>query len=183
EFTGLNAGRGYVSMAFGLVRWEQGRDGATEILDLQWRLAMLGAVGLGMLLVLLWSSGFLAELWQPDAASVLLSKPIPRWAILVGKYLGVVAFMALQTTAFVVGTWLALGWKTGYWFPGYLYTIPISVLSFAFLFSFMTLLAVWTRSTVLCLVGTLAFWAVCATVSQTRHEMAARRAPPSPGRS
>ncbi len=130
----------------------------------------------------MWTGGFLPEFLHSDAASVLLAKPVPRWALLVGKYLGVVAFMTLQTIVFVGGTWLALGWKTGVWFPGYLYTIPIVVVSFAILFSFMTLLSVWTRSAVVSIVGTLLFWLMCAGVTQTRHEMIFRDAPPSIGR-
>jgi ABC-type transport system involved in multi-copper enzyme maturation permease subunit len=169
--THLTTDRGHTSLAFGLIRFDQGRNGAADVLFLQSVLAKLGAGALGILLVLLWTSGFLPEFLQPESATVLLAKPVSRSALLVGKYLGVVLFMALETTLFVGGTWLALGWKTNVWFPGYLFTIPIIVICFAILFSFMTLLAVWTRSAVVSVVGTLVFWGVCATVTQTRHEL------------
>jgi len=166
--------RGHLTVGFGLIRLEQSRDGATEVLFLQSMLAKFGAGALGILLVLLWSSGFLPEFVRQDSASVLLAKPVPRWALLVGKYLGVVTFMALQSIVFVGGTWLALGVKTGYWFPNYLLTIPIVVLYFAILFSVMTLLGVWSRSAVISVVGTLLFWAFTAGLTQTRHEQVTR---------
>ena len=178
-FVGLATQRGQTSVAFGLIRMDQGRDGRADVLFLQELLAKFGAGALGILLMLLWTSGFLPDFLQSESASVLLAKPVPRWAVLVGKYLGVVAVMAMQTSIFVGGTWLALGFKTGAWFPGYLYTIPIVVACFGILFSFMTLLAVLTRSAVVSVVGTLVFWAVCAGVTNFRHELVTENAPPS----
>ena len=133
-------------------------------------------MALGVLLILLWTSGFFPEFLQPSAASILLVKPIPRWALLVGKYLGVVGFMMAQTMIFVIGTWLALGSRTGVWSPNYLITIPIVVVYFAILFSVMTLIAVLSRNTVVSIVGTFLFWAVTAGLAQGRHELAAQPA-------
>jgi ABC-type transport system involved in multi-copper enzyme maturation permease subunit len=182
-FVGLATQRGFTTLAFGLIRLEQGRDGSADVLYLQSLLAKFGAGALGILLVLLWTSGFLPEFLQAESASVLLAKPVPRWAVLVGKYIGVVVVMAFQTTVFVGGTWLALGLKTGAWFPGYLYTIPIVVVTFAILFSVMTLLAVCTRSAVVSVVGTLVFWIVCAGVTNSRHDLVTEDAPSSVRRS
>jgi ABC-type transport system involved in multi-copper enzyme maturation permease subunit len=177
--TDLSRREGHTTLAFGLIRFDQSRNGAADVLFLQSLLAKFGAGAFGILLVLLWTSGFLPEFLQAESASVLLAKPVPRWAVLFGKYIGVVAVMAMQTTIFVGGTWLALGLKTGAWFPGYLYTIPVVVACFAILFSCMTLLAVWTRSAVVSVIGTLVFWAVCASVTNYRHELAAQNAPAS----
>lgn len=168
-FTGLNQGEGRLSMAFGAVRLRLFRDGEAEIVFLQTLLARWGASAVGMLLVLLWTSGFLPEFLQPQSATVLLAKPVPRWVLLAGKYLGVLAFVAFQVLVFIGGTWLALGLKTGFWTPGYLFAIPLLVLEFAFLYGVSALLAVWTRSTVICLAGSLLFWAVCASLNFAHH--------------
>ena len=34
-----------------------------------------------------------------------MTKPAPRWSLVVGKYLGVVLFVALHAVLFVGGTW------------------------------------------------------------------------------
>jgi ABC-type transport system involved in multi-copper enzyme maturation permease subunit len=173
-FTGLNRGEGHLSLAFGAIRLRLFRDGAAEIVFLQTMLAKWGASAVGMLLVLLGTSGFLPEFLQPQSATVLLAKPVPRWLLLAGKVLGVLAFVTFQTMLYIGGTWLALGLRTGFWPAAYLLSIPLLVLEFAILYALSALLAVWTRSTVICLVGTLLFWGVCASLNFTRHALVAR---------
>ncbi len=173
-FTGFNAGRGMISLGFGAVRVEQWRDPESSVRMLEVLLALLVGGAVGMLLLLLWASGFLPEFLRPRAASVLLTKPIPRWALLVGKFLGVLAFVAFQVAVFVLGTWAALGLRTGVWHPGYLACIPLLVLEFAVLYSFSTLLAVWTRNTAVCVVGSLVLWALCSAVNLNRLAAVAR---------
>jgi ABC-type transport system involved in multi-copper enzyme maturation permease subunit len=164
-FTGTNRGEGYMKLLFGAVRVPMSRDGETAIRDLHTLLAKLAAT-IGTLLLLLWSSGFLPEFLERRSVSVLLAKPVPRWSLLAGKFLGVLIFVALQVTLFIGGTWLALGLATDVWHPVFLASIPLLVLLFAILFSFSTLLAVTTRSAVLTIFGTLVFWSVCAGVNQ-----------------
>jgi ABC-type transport system involved in multi-copper enzyme maturation permease subunit len=183
-FTGLNKQAGTFSVAFGAIRLRQFRDGQAEVAFLQTVLAKWGAGAVGLLLVLLWTSGFLPEFLDPRAATVLLAKPVPRWSLLAGKYLGVLAFVTFQASVFVGGTWLALGLATDVWHPAYLLTVPLLVLEFALLYSVSALLAVWTRSTVVCIFGTLLFWALCSSVDVGRHAVvaaggASEKAPPA----
>jgi ABC-type transport system involved in multi-copper enzyme maturation permease subunit len=105
---------------------------------------------------------------------VLLAKPVPRWCLLVGKYLGVVLFVAFQASVFFVGTWLALGVRTGYWPQGYFWAIPVLVLHFALVYSFSAFLAVWTRSTPASLFGGVLFWLLCFGINFSRHATAAQ---------
>jgi ABC-type transport system involved in multi-copper enzyme maturation permease subunit len=176
-FTGQNKEAGTFSVAFGAIRLRQFRDGQAEVLFLQTVLAKWGAGAVGLLLVLLWTSGFLPEFLDPRAATVLLAKPVPRWSLLAGKYLGVLAFAAFQAVVFVGGTWLALGLATDVWYPAYLLTVPLLVLEFALLYSVSALLAVWTRSTVVCIFGTLLFWALSSSIAVSRHAAVAGEAP------
>jgi ABC-type transport system involved in multi-copper enzyme maturation permease subunit len=176
-YTGLNPGRGQFSFVFGALRWPLTRDGAEAVRFLQALLAKWAAGAVGIFLILLWTSGFLPEFLQPRAATVLLAKPIPRWSLLVGKYLGVLVFVTFQVAVFVGGTWLALGVRTGYWNFGYLLCIPLLVIEFTILYSCSALLAVWTRSTVVCIFGTLVFWSVCASVNYN-HSLVVNGSPP-----
>src|SRR5437764_1178461 len=86
--------------------------------------------------------------WLLLAVSVLLAKPTPRWMLLAGKYVGVLAFVLVHAMLFVGGTWLAIGVRTQVWDASYLYAIPLLLLHFAVFFSVSLLLAVCTRSTV-----------------------------------
>ena len=146
-----------------------GRDAGEAIHFLQLLLAGGVADALGVLLALVWTAGFLPTFLEPSAATVLLSKPVPRWSILVGKYLGVLAFVGFQAVVFVGGTWLALGLRTEVWTPGYLLCIPLLLLHFAIFFSISVFLAACTRSTVACVFGSVLFWLLCWVLNYGRH--------------
>lgn len=164
---------GELTLGFGSVKVPLGRDGRDAVRFLQFLLAGGVADTVGLWLTLLWTAGFLPTFLDERNVSVLLAKPTPRWTLLLGKYLGVLAFVLLQATGFVVGTWAALGLATGIWAPAYLWSIPIILVHFAIFFSFSVLLAVVTRSTVACVFGSIAFWLLCWGMNYARHAVAA----------
>jgi ABC-type transport system involved in multi-copper enzyme maturation permease subunit len=127
----------------------------------------------GVLLALIWTAGFLPSFLEPGAASVLLAKPAPRWSLLAGKYVGVLTFVGCQTILFVGGTWLALGLRTGIWDMAYLVCIPLLMLHFSIFYSVSALIAVSTRSTVACVIGSLLFWMLCWGMNYGRHSVVA----------
>jgi hypothetical protein len=169
--SGILIPQGELTLGFGVVRipLERGREEAVR--HLQLLLAGVVADTAGLLLALVWTAGFLPTFLEPSAASVLLAKPVPRWSLLIGKYLGVLAFVAFQALVFVGGTWLALGLRTGVWELAYLLCVPLLLVHFAIFFSFSTLLAVLTRSTVACVIGSILFWLICWGMNYGRHAL------------
>src|SRR5262249_27381781 len=117
---GVDVISGDLTLAFGAIRLQLGRDREDAVRFLQLLLAGAVAATAGILLILAWAAGFFPTFLDPSAAAVLLAKPVPRWSLLVGKYLGVLAFVGFQAAVFVTGTWLALGVKTGVWDAAYL---------------------------------------------------------------
>src|ERR1051325_2354402 len=124
---GQNDEPGQMSLLFGLFPVSFARSQEDQVHFLLSILASWVAGTIGILMALVWTSGFLPEALHPNAASVLLAKPVPRWLFLTGKYLGVICFVALQATIFFAGTWLALGVRTGVWQVEYLLGAPILV--------------------------------------------------------
>src|SRR5262245_41942987 len=169
ESHGVDVIDGRMTFLFGAVSvpWSTYRDDGVRWLQL----VLAGGVAdtIGLLLALIWTAAFLPTFLEPGSVTVLLAKPIPRWSLLAGKYLGVLVFVALQATVFVGGTWLALAVRTGTWAPHYLLCIPLLVIHFAVFFSFSAFLAVWTRSTIACVVGSLLFWLLCWGTNYGRH--------------
>jgi hypothetical protein len=170
---GVDVVQGELRLAFGAVRLPQGRDAEDSVRFLQLILAGGVADALGLLLCLIWTAGFLPTFLEPSAAGVLFSKPVPRWWLLAGKYLSVLAFVGFQATIFVGGTWAALGIATGLWIPEYLVCIPLLLLHFAVMYSASVLLAVCTRSTVACVFGSILFWFLCWGLNYGRHMLVA----------
>jgi ABC-type transport system involved in multi-copper enzyme maturation permease subunit len=160
---------GQVLLAFGAWRLELFRDGQAMV---NYILLVLGegAFGVvGTLLVLVMTAGFVPEFLQPSNATVLLSKPTPRWVLLLGKYLGVMTLLAVNVAVFVIGTWLALGLRTGFWVNSYLWGIPLLLLQVAAVYSFSAFLGVLTGSTLACVIGSVLFWFMCFGMNYGRH--------------
>jgi ABC-type transport system involved in multi-copper enzyme maturation permease subunit len=165
-----SSGRGSISLLYGLMpnlAWN--RPVREAVLFIQLILASWVAGAIGMVLTLIWTAGFVPDFLQPNSASVLLAKPVPRWTLIVGKYIGVLAFVTFQILVFFAGTWFALGLRTNVWEYGYLASIPLFVLQFAIIFSFTILIAVCTRSTVACIFGSILFWLICWGMNIGRH--------------
>ena len=182
---GENPLPGRMTLAFGAVSVNLFRGGEEQVHFLQVLLAKWVAGTIGTLLALIWTAGFLPEFLHPSAASVLLAKPLPRWCLLAGKYVGVLALVAFQTVLFVLGTWLAIGLRTHIWQPEYLWAIPLLLLHFSIIFSASAVLAVCTRSTVSCVFGSIVFWLICFGMNYGRHvtsipEMMGKAAAPFP---
>ncbi|MBX9787568.1 MAG: ABC transporter permease [Pirellulales bacterium] len=164
---------GELTLGFGAVRVPLARDAGNAVHALQLALAAGVADTLGVLLALVWTAGFLPGFLDRQSISVLLAKPAPRWALLLGKYAGVLAFVLLQGAIFVGGTWLALGARTGIWDFAYLKSAPLLLLHFGIFFSVSLLLAVCTRSTVASVFGSIAFWLLCWGMNFGRHALVA----------
>jgi ABC-type transport system involved in multi-copper enzyme maturation permease subunit len=174
--SGVAVANGSMCLAFGAVQVAVSRDVKSAVQFFQLILAAGVADTLGLLLTLVWTAGFLPAFLAPQSIAVLLAKPVPRWGLLAGKYLGVLVFVLAQAVLFVGGTWLALGLRTGIWDATYLLCIPLLLLQFAVFFGFSLLLAVCFRSTVVCVFGSIAFWGICWAVNFGRHAVMAAEA-------
>ncbi len=170
---GVRVISGEMTIGFGAVKVPVGRNREDSVRQLQLWLVALVADTAGVLLALLWTAGFLPTFLEPQSATVLLAKPAPRWSVLLGKYLGVVLFVALHAALFIGGTWAALGFKTGVWNGTYWLAVPLLIVNFGVFYAVSAFLAVWTRSTVASAFGTLLFWMLCWAMNFTHHRLTA----------
>ncbi len=162
---GVETISGRMTLAFGAVSIPVSRQRSDAVHFLELILASGIAGTFGLLLTLVWTAGFLPSFLEPNAASVLLSKPIPRSHLLLGKYFGVLVFVGFHLIIFVTLTWLALGVRTNVWDLAYWWTVPLLLIQFAIFYSFSVLLAVVTRSTVACVFGCILFWLLAWAVN------------------
>jgi hypothetical protein len=172
EGSGVDLIDGKLHLGFGAVTVERVagyREDAVRYVQLV-VLGLVADTG-GILLALIWTAAFLPTFLEPGNASVLLAKPAPRWSLLLGKYVGVLVFVAFQAAVFVGGVWLALGARTGVWDGTSWLALPVLLFHFAVFFSFSALLAVLTRSTVACVFGSLLFWLLCLGMNLGRHSV------------
>jgi hypothetical protein len=177
--TGPGADLGRMTIGFGLVSVGNFRDVESQVHFLEAVIARWAAGVAGTLLLLASTAGFLPDFLKPGSASILLAKPIPRWTLLAGKVVGVLAFVTVLTGGFIFGTWMALGMKTGIWAPGYLLAWPLLVLQFAGLYTASVVAATCTRNATASLFAALGCWIICLGVNSSRDSLKVVEGAPS----
>ncbi len=104
--------------------------------------------GFGMLLAVLASAGLIPTIFEPGRIELLLSKPVERYHILLGRYLGNLLLIALNIFYPVLALWIIFGVKTGIWTPGFLWGSMLTLFMFAVYLSVVLLIGVLWESAV-----------------------------------
>jgi len=104
---------------------------------------------LGLLLAIFSSASFIPVMLEKGNIDLLLSKPISRTQLLLGKYLGVVLFVFLNILVFVLGVWLIISIKFDYWDASFLTLAFVITFAFAVLYALILLFGVITKNSVL----------------------------------
>jgi ABC-2 type transport system permease protein len=103
----------------------------------------------GMFLAVFASAGLIPSVLEPGRIELLLSKPISRTHLLLGRYLGNLLIVAANVSYLVIGIWIILGIKTNIWTPDFLVAIVTTVFLFAVLLAVVVLVGVLLESTAL----------------------------------
>lgn len=114
--------------------------------------------GIGIILALIATAGVIPGFLEQGGVDVVLSKPISRPKLFLGKYVGSMAFTALQAAYFVVVTFFVVGIRWEIWLWGYFWAIPLIILLFSYLYAFCALFGVLTRSSLASLLLTILVW-------------------------
>jgi len=103
----------------------------------------------GMFLAVFASAGLIPSVLEPGRIELLLSKPVSRTHLLLGRYLGNVLVVGGNIAYLVLGIWAILGLKTGIWTVEFLLAIFTTMFLFAVLLSVVVLIGVLLESTAL----------------------------------
>lgn len=119
-----------------------------------------------MFLALFASAGLISAVFEPGRIELLLSKPVSRHHILLGRYAGNLLVVGLNVCYLVLSVWLIFGWKTGVWHSSFLAVIGPTVFMFAVLLSVMTLVAVLSESGALAIMVAFALMIMSVILAQ-----------------
>jgi len=103
----------------------------------------------GMFLAVFASAGLIPSVLEPGRIELLLSKPVSRTHILLGRYVGNVLVVSCNIIYLVLGVWAILGIKTGIWSPLFLVSIATTIFVFSVLLSVVILIGVLFESAAL----------------------------------
>jgi ABC-2 type transport system permease protein len=136
----------------------------STVLDIVW----MGVAGALMMLVVfigtLVTTGFVTSIMEKGTIDLLLSKPVPRWLYIAGRYSGSVLIIFGEVTYLIFGLWLVAGISLGSWSPFFLTSILIITLAFAGVYAVVTLFAVLTRSSWFALILALILYVVAGVI-------------------
>lgn len=105
--------------------------------------------GFGLFLAVFASAGLIPSIFEPGRIELLLSKPVARHHILLGRYLGNVLVIAFNMLYLVTPVWLILASKTGIWTGRFLYSTALTVFAFAVLLTIVVVVSVLWESAAL----------------------------------
>ena len=125
----------------------------------------------GLFLSVFASAGLIPSVLEPGRIELLLSKPVSRVHILLGRFAGNVLVVGLNSTYLVLGVWAILGVKTGIWSPVFLVSIAISTFIFAVLLCVVVLTGVLFESAALSTMVTVALMIISPILAQTQLMM------------
>jgi ABC-type transport system involved in multi-copper enzyme maturation permease subunit len=122
----------------------------------------------GMFLSVFASAGLTPSLLEPGRIALLLSKPVTRAHLLMGRFLGNLLVVSFNVVFLVLGVWAIIGWKTGIWRPEFLWTIPATILCFAVLLAVVVLVGVLSESGALAMMITFAMMIISPILAQEK---------------
>ncbi|RLS33734.1 MAG: hypothetical protein DWH79_06320 [Planctomycetota bacterium] len=146
-----------------------------EVLILQ----KLLATGLGGTILLLVcvavTAAFVPTMIRKGTLELLLVRPIPRWQLLVFKYVSALLLVAGLLGLLVSAVWLITGILAGIWSPGVMLALPSLLVFFSLLLAVSVLTGVITRSVTSAMLVTVAYWAVLFIFGQMHNQVVESR--------
>lgn len=122
----------------------------------------------GMALAVFASAGLIPTVLEAGRIELLISKPLRRAHILLGRYLGNLLVVALNVCYLVLGVWAIFGWKTGVWRAEFLYAILTTTFIFAVMLSVIVAASVLFESPAVSVMAVFGMMLVSPILAQTR---------------
>jgi ABC-type transport system involved in multi-copper enzyme maturation permease subunit len=122
----------------------------------------------GTFLAVFASSGLIPSVLEPGRIGLLLSKPISRPMLLMGRYAGNLLVVSLNNTYLIGVIWIIIGLKTNIWYATFLYAIPLTILIFAVLLAVVAFIGVLSESAALSVMVSVALMLISALLAQRK---------------
>jgi ABC-type transport system involved in multi-copper enzyme maturation permease subunit len=120
----------------------------------------------GTFLAVFASAGLIPEVLEPGRIGLLLSKPVRRPTLLLGRYIGTTLLVSTNIVYLIVSIWVIIGLKTGLWYPEFLSAIPITIFVFAVLLCVVMFIGVAFESSSVAVMTVTALMLMSAILAQ-----------------
>ena len=116
------------------------------------------------------TAGVIPDALEKGTVDLYLSKPIARWELLTGKYLGSVTAILANIIYFIGILWLIIGLRVGVWNGNLLIAGALMTFAFACLYAIVALFGVLTRNMAISIICGFVYLFVIAEVLQSREQ-------------
>jgi len=110
------------------------------------------------ILALISTAGIIPDFITGGSIEMSLSKPIGRLRLFLTKYVAGLLFVVLQVSVFTLASFLVIGLRSGAWQPSLFIAVPLVVAFFSYLYGFLVLIGMLTRSAIASLLITICLW-------------------------
>lgn len=108
-------------------------------------------------------AGYIPNMLESGSIDLVLSKPIRRWHIFFGKYVGGLLLFSIALVVLYVIIFVVFGLKTGVWLWQWFGALPMTIFSLALLYAIVAWVGLWTRSTGMAMVIGFVYYGVVDT--------------------
>jgi len=146
---------------------------ADKIAELIWAMqsGVAGGLFVGVVLFGVFATaGLIPDALEKGTVDLYLSKPLPRWELLLGKYLGAVVVMLICILYCIGAIWLIFGIRTGVWNINFLLAAFTTTFVFACLFSIVVFLGVLFRNMAIPIIGAYLYLLVIGGILESRQQ-------------
>lgn len=120
---------------------------------------------IGMCLAVFASAGLISAVFEPGRIELLLSKPVTRYHILLGRYAGNVLVVACNLFYLIFAIWIIFGVKTDVWHAGFLFAGLSALFVFSVLLTVSLLVGVLWESAAVSIIATFGVMVISLIVA------------------
>ena len=124
--------------------------------------------GGGLFISIFSVSNFIPQMTEKGNIDLLLSKPVSRPQIILGKFFGGTAMVLVNIAYLIIGLWILIGLKFNDWDPSFLMTIFTITFAFALLYSLIILIGIVTKSSVISMVVSYLIFVIISPILASR---------------
>lgn len=127
--------------------------------------------GGGLFISIFSVSNFIPQMTEKGNIDLLLSKPVSRVQIILGKFFGGTAMVFINIAYLIIGLWLLIGLKFNDWDASFLLTIFSISFAFALLYSLIILIGIVTKSSVISMVVSYLIFVIISPILASRDSI------------
>jgi ABC-type transport system involved in multi-copper enzyme maturation permease subunit len=98
------------------------------------------------------TTGFITSQMEKGTIDLLLSKPVPRWQYIFGRYTASLSIILIEAFWFILGMWVVVSISIGVWNSSFLLSTVFILLGYAGIYSIVVLISVLSRSSALSII-------------------------------